>query len=425
MSLNRQLRRRLQKDLETFRVVCITGARQTGKTTLAKQFTQDQGRHYVTLDDLAALSAAKTDPQGFIAGLRPPVTIDEIQRSPELLLPIKSAVDNSEARGQFLLTGSSDPLAAQTVKETLAGRMAMVPLRPLTWAERLGRPDFNPLARLRLCQTPRQVADAFASDSYAPTPLDQEVLLGGFPEPVLRLEAERRPGWHDEYLRTVLERELPLFVRLDDVAAFIRYVRLLAGTTGNLINLARLARDAGVSTDTSGRWLSILQSMFLAETLHPHWTNLKKRLTKCPKVHWTDTGMAAALLGVRDWDQAQRLGLSGPFTESWVHHHLRAFAADLGAAVALFFFRSTAGEECDALIAFGSILIPLEVKTSQTPTRRDASGLTAFLKLHPGSAPFGILLYPGTRLIPLSAKVLAIPMSAFLAGTEPPEKGIL
>ncbi|MFH1724047.1 MAG: AAA family ATPase, partial [Elusimicrobiota bacterium] len=176
----------VQRALKAFRVVLITGPRQAGKTTLARLLGEGRPRRaFVSLDDLTALSSAKSDPQGFIRNLPLPVTIDEIQRAPDLLLPIKRQVDERRRPGDFLLTGSADPMAVQSVTESLAGRMAMIPLRPLTWAERLKRPGWNPLARVLKCRTAKAVAAAFPASPYGQTRLDREVLMGGFPEPAL------------------------------------------------------------------------------------------------------------------------------------------------------------------------------------------------------------------------------------------------
>lgn len=404
--------------LRTFRVVCIVGPRQAGKTTLAKLVgTGEQRRTYVTFDDLAALTAARGDPQGFVRTLPLPVTIDEIQRAPDVLLAIKRHVDEGPARGAFLLTGSADPEAVQQVRETLAGRIALVPLRPLTWSERLKRPDWNPLVLLARCHSARAVAAAFGGAPYPATRLDREVLGGGFPEPVLHLQRRQRAAWFEQYTRTYLERDVSLLMRAGNFATFLRLVHLAAAATGTALNIADLARDAAVSHDTANRWLAVMRATFLADTLPPYWRNVRKRLTKTPKLHFVDTGLAAHLLDLHGWPQAVKLNLAGALTESWVHHHLRVFAALAPRPPALNFFRTTAGAECDFVVA-SDRLLPIEVKMTETPSPRDVAGVRTFLELFAKQAPFGLLLYPGTQVLPLADRVLALPMAAFFAGTR-------
>ena len=310
------------------------------------------------------------------------------------------------------------------MKETLAGRIALLDLYPLTWAERQGRADWNPLALALSCPDLRGLAQRLPVNAPA-TRLAEEVPLGGFPEPVLHLLPEDRPAWHAQYVRTYVERDVPAFVRPDDLSAFLRFVRLAVSATAGLLNMADLARDAGVSHDTARRWLSVLQSTYLVHLLRPFWRNLRKRLVKSPKLHVVDCGLTMAMLGLPSWPAAEPLGLVGPLVESWVHQHLQSFAASAGQPVSLHFFRTAAGLECDFLAESAGRLLPIEVKASHTLSGRDATGLTGMLGLlSEREAPFGLLLYPGTTTVPLNERVLAVPMAAFLAGADAAGAGV-
>lgn len=419
--LDRSAAEALSRDLRIFPAVCIVGPRQAGKTTLARRMSGTGGpRTFVTLDEAQVLAQARGDPEGFIEGLSLPAAVDEIQRAPDLLLPIKRRVDEGAKPGSFLLTGSADPHAVQAVRDSLAGRLAMVPLRPLTWAERVGRPAWNPIDRLMTCRTVRDAAAVFGPSPHPAAKLDREVLLGGFPVPVVRLRKEaERARWHEVYVNTYIERDVPVFVRPDDISTFLRFVRLAAATTGGLVNLANLARDAEVSHDTARRWLDVLRTTYVIETLFPWGRNIRHRLAKAPKVHMADTGLAAGLLGIRDWTQADVLGLAGGLVESWVWHHLAVFASVAARRCDVHTFRTREGDECDFVLE-GERLIPIEVKSSRSPSFRDTTGLLTFLDLVPKEAPFGLLLYRGETVFSLGDRVLAVPMSAFLAGERAP-----
>ena len=243
------------------------------------------------------------------------------------------------------------------------------------------------------------------------------MLLGGFPEPVLHLAgAEARRMWHDQFVATYVERDVPAFVKLDEVTTFLRFARLIAAATATLVNASRIARDVGVANDTIRRWLSVMATTFVAETIPPYWRNIRKRLVKSPKLHFVDSGLAASLLGVEDWEQAQRLNLAGALTETWVFQHLRVFGATAARRTNLHHFRSHAGDECDFVVESNARLVPIEVKVAETPRPRDAAGLGAFLNLIPEEAPFGVLLYGGAEIIPMADRIVAIPFSTFLGG---------
>ncbi len=416
--LERAVRVRVSRALETFRVVAIVGPRQSGKTTLARSFAGPT-RKLVSLDDLSVLSAARRDPTGFVRSLPVPVIIDEFQRAPDILLAIKHEVDSRRAPGMYLLTGSAEPSAIGQVRETLAGRIALVVLGGLTWAEVAGNPEWNPLERLTSLRSAREVLEVFGGSAQV-TPLDELVNAGGFPEPVLHLSEDQRALWFDEFSRTYLERDVPQFVRLDDVYPFLRFVRAMAASTGTILNLAEVARDVGVSHNTADRWNSVLQSTFLVQELKPYWRNVRKRLAKAPKIHFLDTGLAMSLSGVNNLQQARRLNAAGAVVETWAFQMLRAFAALLPQRAALHTFRTVDQTECDVVLETSQGLFPIEVKSGLTVTHADAKGAQTFLDLFPAEAPFGIVLHAGTTAVPLSEKVVALPMASLFRGEGGP-----
>lgn len=410
--LPRSLEGPLAGALRQFRVVAVVGARQVGKSTLVRSLP---GRQYVTLDDLGALSAAAADPRGFIDRLPRPVTIDEIQRVPELLLPIKEAVDQARRPGAFLITGSSRLDTVRGIRESLAGRVALLTLRPLTHLELSGAADADPLGRLLECA---DLKDAIARlSSMSPGRLDvaRAVAAGGFPEPALHLEGGERAAWFREYRKSYIERDVPAVVRIDDVPAFLRFLTACAATTARLLNLTDIARDVGVSVDTARRWVGVLETTHVAERRTPFWRNVRKRLVKTPKLFLCDSGLAGHLLGVESWANGVVDSLAGPLVETWVHANLAAHA-ELGEPPAqLHFYRTHAQAEVDFVVVRGRRMLGLEVKASATVRPGDAKGIEDLASQFPRECPFGLVLYLGRSVLPLTEHAAAVPLATFLA----------
>ncbi len=406
----RSMERTLAQALREFPVVAIVGLRQSGKTTLARR---SKGRHYVTLDDLGALGAAQRDPRGFLQDLPRPVTIDEVQRVPNLLLAVKETVDRKRRNGEFLLTGSSRVELRKGVQDSLAGRLALLRMRPATWSEAAGRPAWNPVDRIFSCRTARDLAVAFPS---GPALNAARVLAGGLPPPVLKRSAAARVRWFAQYRSAYVERDVPPLMRVEEVSTFVRFLQLAAVRTSQTANHASLGRDTGISTDSSLRWLGILEATFLVDQAPPYWRNLGKRLVKTPKLHLGDAGVAASLAGIRDWPEALRQGMAGPLLETLVFQHAQAFAEVSRAKTDLFHYRTHAGQEVDLVLSRGSRVVPVEVKLSRTASGNDGRGLEAFLGDFPKQAAFGILLYGGTEVVPMGRSLVAVPLSVFLEG---------
>jgi predicted AAA+ superfamily ATPase len=390
----------------------VVGARQVGKSTLVRALP---GRHYVTLDDLGALAAAAADPQGFVDRLPVPVTIDEVQRVPELLLAVKAVVDRERRPGAFLLTGSSRLDTVRGIRESLAGRVALLTLRPMTRLELAGAPDADPLGAMFECNDLKSLLRHYSSPRAAPALSGTDVLAGGFPEPVLHLDARGRTAWFGEYRKSYIERDVPAVLRVDDVPAFIRFLTACAATTARLLNLTDLARDVGVSVDTARRWVGVLETTYVAERLLPFWRNVRKRLVKSPKLFFGDSGLAGNLLHVDTWDAAIDAGLAGPLLETWVHANLAAHAEMADPPVRLHFYRTHAQTEVDFVLARGRRLVGIEVKQGATVRPSDAQAIESLASQFPRECPFGLVLYLGRSIVPLSEHAAAIPLARFFA----------
>jgi predicted AAA+ superfamily ATPase len=385
-----------------------------GKTTLVEGLP---GRHVVTLDDLGVLDAATRDPRGFVAALPRPATIDEIQRAPELLLAIKEQVDRHPEPGAFLLTGPARIEAMRGVKDSLAGRVAVHRLWGLTRPELLGEVQVSPLDRLFACADATDAARVYASVPSRPAVAAAEILRGGFPAPALHFP---KPGlWHREYRRSYVERDAPAVLRVEDTPAFSRFLLAVAATTAQLLNLTDLARDTGMSVDTARRWLGLLESTCIADRVSPYWRNIRKRLVKTPKVFVADSGLAGTLLGAEAWDATSPSPHAGALFETYVHAQLAPLCEVSEPPTALHFYRDHAQVEVDFVLERAGRLVPLEVKSGATVTGADARGIEALVDLFPSECRFGLVLYGGDQVFPLSARAVAVPLSRFLDGRHP------
>jgi predicted AAA+ superfamily ATPase len=400
----------VERSLRDFPVTMLLGMRQVGKTTLAHAV---DGRTYVTLDDLGALAAARRDPEDFVAGLPSPVTIDEVQRAPDLLLAIKRIVDRRRRAGEFLLTGSAQIELKRGIRETLAGRAAVMHLRPMTWAEMEGAATFNGVDVLFGCRSTAEVARRLGREA----PFDAaRILVGGLPVPALDRQSGRRARWLEQYQLAYLQHDVPPFVRVEEVAAFFRFLQLAASRTAQLANYSALARDAGVSADTGLRWFGVLQATFLIDSVPPYFRNLGKRLVRSPKLHLGDVGVAAHLMGLRTWSEAVRQGHAGALVETLVAQHLLAWCDASSRPTQLFHYRSHAGAEVDFVLSRGPRLVPVEVKMGSSPTPSDLRGLKAFLDDIGETAPFGVVLCSAPQCSPLGRRIVGVPIGAFLGG---------
>ncbi|MCY4261344.1 MAG: ATP-binding protein, partial [Rhodobacteraceae bacterium] len=315
----RSLRRKVKDAMGDTRVVLISGPRQAGKTTLAKKLT-DAGRRYVTLDDEGVYQAALTDPVNFIRQCGH-VTIDEIQRAPELIREIKIAVDADRRAGRFLLTGSANILTIPTTSESLAGRMAISELLPLAQIEIEGR-EGNPLDDLFEAS-----AAPCPSGFYDVADITDRVLAGGYPEMLARRTPERRRSWADNYMRTVLTRDFGEIMNAHHLRDAAKLLQAAAIQSAQLIVYAHIANDLQLSTPTVQRYVRTLEQMYLIRFL-PAWHRTElKRLVRTPKLHFLDSGLLAAVRRITPDRLARDRTLLGPLLESFIFSELLKHAS--------------------------------------------------------------------------------------------------
>ena len=403
----------LAESLSDTPVVVINGARQSGKSTLAQSVSADKAtpRRYLTLDDAVVLNAAKSDPAGFIQGLQGPVTLDEVQRVPELFLPIKAAVDRDRQPGRFLLTGSADVMLLPGIADSLAGRMEVLTLWPLSSAEVAGSATLNR-------------ADALFSDDLFGLnlpPCDKDALMaqwlgGGFPDALARSSAPRRAAWFDAYVQAILQRDLRDLANIEQLTEIPNLLHLLASRSATLLNFAELSRTAGMAQTSLKRYFALLEMLFLVVRL-PSWQrNPSKRWVKAPKVFLPDSGLLCHLMATTAERMNAQPNLLGAVAETWVLSELLKHVAFTQEGLTLWHYRTQTHIEVDFILENrAGQICGIEVKASTTVDSKDFKGLRHLQETEPAIFQRGIVLYAGRELVPFGDKLWAVPLSVWTA----------
>jgi predicted AAA+ superfamily ATPase len=355
--LHRKLEKPLREALEQFPVVLVTGPRQAGKSTLLQHCLKDY--RYVSLDDPLIRGLAESDPALFLRAYEPPLILDEIQYAPSVLSYIKMKVDADRRRhGQYVLTGSQIFPLMKGVSESLAGRIAVFQLYPLSWHEIPER-------------------EVFEEKSVA-----EQILKGFYPE--FQVEPKLNPKfWHSAYLSTYLERDLRMMRNIHDLGQFQRYLILLAARGGQLFNLNEIGKECGISQTTAKDWLMLLQATSIIYLLEPYARNLTKRIIKSPKLFFVDTGLLCYLLRIETIEQLIHSPFGGHVFENMVVMEKIKQFAEKGERSPCYFYRTNKGLEVDLLIDHGDHLDAYEIKFSSTPNASMAHSLIEFKKEFP------------------------------------------
>lgn len=379
--------------------VVVTGARQTGKSTLVERLTPGE-RLFSTLDDFDVLDLARRDPEALVMGTTP-VTLDEVQRAPELLLAVKRAIDKRRRAGQFLLTGSANLALLEGVSDSLAGRASYLTLWPMTRREQLG------LGRCGLWEelltTPGALWPQLLSETDSRAE-DWRALArrGGYPTPALHMSrAADRKIWFEGYVRTYLERDLRALSAITALPDFRRLMQATALRLGQLVNQTELGRDVALPQTTVHRWLNLLEASYLLVRLPAFAVNRTKRLIKTPKLYWGDVGLALHLAGQPE--------PAGAHLENLVLADLLCWRDSRAEPAEVLYWRTAAGEEVDLVVESAGQLLPIEIKTTARPRLRDAAGLRAFRAEYGKKARSGLLLHTGSTTQWLAPDILAAP----------------
>ena len=387
-------------------VVLVSGARQTGKSTLVRQLGSPSDRQYVTLDDSLTLSAAAADPDGFVASLDPFVTIDEVQRVPDLFRVIKATVDRDRRPGRFLLTGSANVFLLPRVSESLAGRMEIVTLWPLAQSEMAGL-DGSVVDWLFSASLTKKPGGRIGTNE-----LLGRLLVGGYPEPNTRNSDRGRRSWFDAYTTAVIQRDVRDIASIERLKEMPRLLSLLASRTSNLLNLSDIARTVSIPYATLNRYMAILEATYLVQLL-PAWAkNVGAKLAKAPKVMLNDSALAARL---RRADQTRIIEdgtLLGPLLETFVAMELLKHAGWSESGAELYHYRTKDRFEVDIVLEDASgRIVGVEVKASATLGPSDFRGLRSLAEATGDRFVRGVVLYSGGQLLPFGKDMYAVPLS--------------
>jgi hypothetical protein len=362
--VSRTLSKKILSLSRQFPVIGIVGPRQSGKTTLVKYLFPHLP--YVNLEDINQRYLAQNDPKSFLDKYSTGVVLDEIQQVPTLFSYIQVIVDQNQLAGQFILTGSQNPSLLATITQTLADRITLLTLLPLSIQE-------------------LKVSNQVVTD------LDELIFRGGYPS--LYKNAVSPTDWYPNYIKTYVERDVRQIKNITNLNRFQTFLKLCSGRIGQILNLSSLANDCGISHVTARQWISILETSYLVYLLPPHYQNFSKRLIKMPKIYFYDTGLACSLLGIEHQKQLENHYLRGGLFENLVIAELLKFRLNHGQQTNLYFWRDKSGHEIDCIYEMVDKLLPIEIKSSKSLSNDYFKNLTYFQNL--SHQKQGILCYAG------------------------------
>ena len=394
--------------LEDSPVILLHGARQTGKSTLVQNLASGEyPARYITLDDATVLAAAQSDPAGFLAGFDGPIVLDEVQRAPEIFVAIKVEVDRNRQPGRYLLTGSANVLLIPRLSESLAGRMEILPLWPLSQGEIVEHQEGFVDAVFKQKLPPLKPSPRDETD------LTARVLRGGYPEAFSRKSAARRRAWFGSYITTILQRDVRDLANIEGLTTMPRMLSLLAARVGGLVNFSELSRSLAMPQSTLKRHMALLEATFLVQLLPPWSGNIGKRLVKSPKLYINDTGLIASQLGLDETRLRENPTIMGPLVENFVVMELRKQISWSEVLPQMYHFRTGAGQEIDVVLEDASgRLVGIEVKTSASIGPDAFKGLNTLAEKTGKQFRRGIVLYGGTESVAFGENMHALPISA-------------
>lgn len=391
---------------EQYPAILVTGPRQVGKTTMLQKLIEFEGknRHYVSLDDLNVRALAKSDPAMFFQIHQPPVLIDEVQYAPELFTYIKISVDQNQRPGDFWMTGSQLFKLMEGVQESLAGRVALLHLSPLSQQEiYMGQPgafslDFETL------QKKQAISPAVTTPQ-----IFERVFAGGMPA-LISKKYEDRSFFYSSYLSTYLERDVRELSGSIDSLKFLSFITAVAARTSQMVNYKGIADDCDIDQTTAKSWLRILETLGIVFYLHPYSNNVLKRTIKTPKLYFYDTGLVCYLTKWSSYETAMNGAMNGALLENYVISEIQKSFQNVGKEPYLYYYRDKDAKEIDLLMEGDGYLYPIEIKKSVTPQRKMMNNFSVIEKA-PLQRGTGAIICTAEKLGAFDRDNLIIPVS--------------
>ena len=398
--LKRSISPILKTALKISPIVLLKGARQVGKSTLAMEF----GNHYIVLDDVSTRINAKDDPNRFVETLQKPVTIDEIQKVPELLESLKIYIDKHRNNGDFLITGSANILDMKQTKDTLAGRIVEINLYPLSIKERENKAKENIVDRL--------FAYDFNTTEVETNRVVEDILKGGYPD-VQKLNSPlEKKLWFSSYVSTYIERDARDLGEFRDIDSFYRFVNIIAPRSTALLNKSKVAKEVGIRVETVENYLVILEQTFQLYTLRPFYENIGKQFVKSSKLFLNDTGIMSYFLGLYTIAQFESSRYKGALVETFVFNELLKHCGFTMEDTKIYHYLTNDKKEIDFILERNNKVIAIEVKSSSKVGKDDFRHIIDYQK-RSSKDIFGIVLYMGSNVLHINEKCVALPMGYF------------
>lgn len=392
----RNLSKAIKKYKHQYPVIAIVGPRQSGKTTFAQELFNNYA--YVSLENLDTRLYAQQDPRGFLSDHKPPLIIDEAQRAPDLFSYLQEAVDRKDKPSQYILTVSQQFLLLEKITQSLAGRILLLKLFPLTTNELItGRFDDDVESIFILKEQ--------NSSFFNKIDLHDLIFKGMYP----RIHAKKIDAskWLENYIATYVARDIRSIVNIENLHLFDIFLKTIASFSGQLINYASIANAVGISQPTVKRWMSLLETSGVVFLLSPYYKNIKKRLIKTPKLYFIDTGLLCFLLSIRQPKELLGHPLYGNIFETFVISDLYKRISHIGTIPPLYFFRDRTGNEIDCILDLGTKRTPIEIKASKTYHNEFTTSIKKFNLL--STTDSGLVLYAGDKPVGKNSDIPVIP----------------
>lgn len=396
--INRAIEKQIRKYSREYPVIAVVGPRQSGKTTLVRHLFPDY--QYLSLENLDIRHRAEEDPRGFLDDHGKHLILDEVQRVPALFSYLQERVDVDDESAAYVLTGSLQFLLMEKITQSLAGRIINFHLYPFTVNElHGGAPDTGVDSIFSI--KPGNIKKFGNIDVY------RMLFTGMYP----RIhDKQLDPGkWIENYVATYVERDIRHLVNVADLKLFENFIKICASMSGAVVNYAAISNAVGVSQPTAKKWLSLLETSGIIFILPPYFKNFKKRITKSPKLYFTDTGLLCFLLSIRNPVELQHHPLFGSIFETFIVSEFYKRLHHVGVTPPLYFWRDQTGNEIDLIVDRAEAPLPIEIKSAKTWNAKMTAGIEKWPGLASGSTPAGLVLYRGETVVGRNAAIPAVP----------------